>query len=151
MTQLTSETMCELLNNEHKHSAYVTSYRLEKETKKQLDSFDLIIVGSSIVSGRWKSGIKRFLKKYCKNRKTAVFVTAGGTLNRAEKDGRTKEDAFEKAKENYIQPVIEKYGLKPIKIGVFGGQYKKRDKIKYNNWSKEDITIWVNELVQIKF
>ena len=147
MTKLTSETIYELISGLG-HTAIVSGYRLEREIKKQLDDFDLLVVGSSIVSGRWKSGVKRFLKKYCKNRKVAVFVTAGGTLNRAEKDGRTKEDAFEKANQNYIEPVIQKYGIQPIKVGVFGGQYKRGSKIKYNNWSKEDIIVWIDDLLK---
>ena len=65
------------------------------------------------------------MKKYCINKKSAVFVTADGTINRAIKERRTKEDAFERAMQNYIQPIISKSGIKPMQIGVFGGQYKR--------------------------
>ncbi len=146
MTRLTAETMAARLRDNYSHSVTVTTYKLEKSLCKQINEFDLLIVGSSIVSGMWKSGVKRFLKKYARNKRVALFVSAGGTLNRALKDGRPQSEGVATAIQRYIQPVVEKYGLEPIKLGAFGGQSGKGDKIKYSNWSKEDIILWVDEL-----
>ena len=145
MTRLTAETMGEWLQKENKNSVIITDYKISKKIRKQINSFDLIIAGSFIVSSRWKGGVKRFLKKYGKDKKLALFVTAGGTLYHANERGQTKEEAIERAKQKYILPVVEKYGLKPTKLGVFGGQYKKRKKVKYNNWNKDDIITWIKE------
>jgi menaquinone-dependent protoporphyrinogen IX oxidase len=150
MTKLTVDTISEELETKYNFEITVSENRLNRDLKKVVDEFDLIIAGSSIVSGFWRSGVKRFLKKYCSNnKKVAIFVTAGGTLYYAKDKGLTKEEAIEKAKEKYILPLIKKYKLTPVLLGVFGGQYKKKNKVRYNNWDKDDILKWTDELVQV--
>lgn len=147
MTKLTADTISEELNANYEFEIITSENKLKRDYKKEVENFDLVIVGSSIVSGFWKSGVKRFLKKYGqKNKHIAIFVTAGGTLYHAKDKGLTKEEAIEKAKERYIQPLIIKYKLSPIKLGVFGGRYKKKEKVKYNNWDQEDIIQWTKDL-----
>jgi menaquinone-dependent protoporphyrinogen IX oxidase len=150
MTKLTADTIGEELKTSYNFEITASENRLSRDLKKAVNDFDLIVAGSSIVSGFWKSGVKRFLKKYCSNnKKVAIFITAGGTLYYAKDKGLSKEEAIEKAKEKYIFPLIKKYKLTPILLGVFGGQYKKKNKVKFNNWDKDDILKWTKELAQL--
>lgn len=125
----------------------LSDYKLTKDIKRSIPDYDLVIAGSSIVSGRWKSGVKKFLGKYRGQFKhLAIFVTAGGTMNTVSKGQRTKEEAVETAIERYIEPVKKKFDLTPLAEGVFGGQYGKEPKVRYNNWNKEDILHWAEQL-----
>ncbi len=148
-TRLTAETMSRLLTEKYGHSVVVSSYKLDQSVKKSLDDFDYFIVGTSIVAGMWKSGVKRFLKKYAAGKRLAVFVTAGGTLEMANSGKKSKAEAIDSAIQRYIQPKMLKFNLKPEKTGAFGGQYGEGKQMKFNNWSREDIEIWIDELSKL--
>ena len=115
---------------------------------KELNTYDLVVVGSSIVAGMWKSGAKAFLKKYGgKIKNLYLFVTAAGCLNAVESKEISKEEAVKSATERYINPLTEKYGLTVGASAVLGGQFGKGDKIKYNNWNEQDIRAFAENLV----
>ena len=145
-TRLTAETMGRLLIGKYGHSVTVSSYKLDRQLKNTIDDFDFVIAGTSITAGMWKSGVKRFLKKYAKGKRLAVFVSAGGTLEMVNAGKLSKTEAVARAVHKYIQPKMEKYGLRPEKVGAFGGQYGEGEKMKFNNWSREDIEKWIDEL-----
>ena len=140
MTKKTVENLGHILEGQYNHKVEISNYKISKKVKAEIVNYDLIIVGSSIVVGLWKSGAKKFLKKYRANFKNvAIFVTAAGTLERAKEEGKSKEEGVSTAKSKYIEPVKTKYQIHTLMDGVFGGQYGKEQKIRFNNWNLEDI------------
>ena len=147
MTEKTADNLGLVLKDQYKHNVVVSNYKLSKELKTEIMNYDLIIVGSSIVAGRWKSGVKRFLKKYrTEFKNVAIFVTAAGTLERAKENGESREEGISTAKSKYIEPVKSKYQINTIIDGVFGGQYGKEPKVRFNNWNLDDIRDWAEEI-----
>jgi menaquinone-dependent protoporphyrinogen oxidase len=81
-----------------------------------LSSYDLFIVGSGIRADKWTKETMSFLEENAellRAKKTALFVSC-------QMADREKE-ARDKAKTLYLEKVAEKYGLKPISLGFFGG------------------------------
>ncbi len=149
-TRRTAEYLGEVLRDRFNHRAVVSDYKLDKGLKKKIKDFDLVIAGSSIVSGMWKPGVKSFLRKYKNDfQKLAIFVTAASTLQRAIDNGQSIADGRALAREKYIEPVKQKFQLVVIAETVFGGQKGKEHKIKFNNWNKDDIAEWANEMNEL--
>lgn len=108
---------------------------------------NIIIIGSSIVSDRWKSRILSFMKKdIFENKQIAIYVTAGGTLNKVNKYGITKEAAISEATEKYKDKYKKKLKFSPISKGAFGGRVISRSAEEYNSWNRDDIMNWVIDL-----
>ena len=81
----------------------------------QVDSYDLIVIGSGISGGKWTKEAESFLKRNAdmlRVKKTALFVSCGMVL---------RESGQDKAKDDYLVKVSNKYGLTPIGSGFFGG------------------------------
>lgn len=81
----------------------------------QVDSYDLVIVGSGISGGKWTKGANGFLKRNAvmlRDKKTAFFVSCGMVI---------RESGQDKAKRDYLVKVSHKYGLTSIGYGFFGG------------------------------
>ena len=81
----------------------------------QVDPYDLIIVGSGISGGKWTKEAESFLKRNAdmlRVKKTALFVSCGMVL---------RERGYDRAKEDYLSKVSNKYSLMPIGSGFFGG------------------------------
>jgi len=81
----------------------------------QVDPYDLIIVGSGISGGKWTKDAEDFLQRNAarlKVKKAALFVSCGMV---------ERESGQDKAKEDYLVKVSNKYGLTPIGYGFFGG------------------------------
>ena len=115
---------------------------------KDIQDYDLVIVGSSIMASLWTWGVKRFLKKYGgKSKKLYVFATAAGLLYSKVNEGKTKEEAIDEAVKKYIEPLKMKFNLRIDGATAFGGQMGKGEKIKLNNWEEKDIINWANTLV----
>lgn len=149
-TAETAAVIAEVLSKEFLHEVTLCESIRIREYKKQLDQFDLLIIGSSIVSGRWKGGVLRFTKKkLLQGRKVALFVTAGGTMNLVTKGTISKEEAITQAIERYIDRYEGKFHFKPIGKGVFGGKVIRKEVERYNNWNREDISAWSRELGKI--
>jgi menaquinone-dependent protoporphyrinogen oxidase len=86
-----------------------------KNKTKEIETYNLIIIGSSISMGKWTKETKTFLKKNAskmKNKKTALFVSCGLIL---------RQGGLEKAREDYLRKVADKYSLNPVSFGAFGG------------------------------
>jgi menaquinone-dependent protoporphyrinogen IX oxidase len=62
-TENTAKVIAETLLLRHKHHVEIVNIKSMKKFKNALNDFDNIIVGSSIVSGKWVSRSLRFLKK----------------------------------------------------------------------------------------
>ncbi len=87
---------------------------------KDIEPFDLVIVGSGIQIHRWTGEPEDFLKKFQKqlaNKKVALFVCCGSATD------KEKPEAAETARRKYLEEKAAKYNLKPIALGLFGGIY----------------------------
>ena len=146
-TTETVHIIADVLRDKYSQTVEIADSKQIKYYKKRLNEFDNIIIGSSIVSGWWKSSVLSFAKRNVfEGKKVAVFVTAGGTLNKVAKYGISKEDAIKEAITKYIEKYSKKFRFNPILKGAFGGKVIKRGTIKYNSWNREDIYNWANNL-----
>ena len=149
-TETTAQVIAETLILKHKFDVEITNIKRIKKFKRRLDDFDNLIVGSSIVSGRWKSSVLHFLKKYdFNNQKVALFVTAGGTMNKEKKYGLSREQVRGEAIQNYIDNYLDKFSFTPVAKTAFGGRVVRSHKEKYNSWRREDIEGWAIQLGKI--
>lgn len=146
-TKLSSEVIKDILESRSENEVTITDFKKFKKIGEPIENYDLCIVGSSIVASFWKFGIKRFLKRNReKFRKLALFVSAGGTLDAADKGKMSKAEAIGKALTKYIYPVKKKYQLLTISDMAFGGRYVNNGKELLNSWKKEDVINWAEEL-----
>jgi menaquinone-dependent protoporphyrinogen IX oxidase len=147
MTMETVSVIAGILRDRFSHIVDISDSNKVRYYKKRINEYDNIIIGSSIVSGRWKSRILSFAKRDIFNNKyVAIFVTAGGTPNIVDKYGIPKESAISEAIENYIEKYSKKFKFDPISKGAFGGRVIKRRVEKYNSWNKQDIIDWTFNL-----
>jgi menaquinone-dependent protoporphyrinogen IX oxidase len=82
-----------------------------------VQSNDLVVVGSGIRADEWTQETLTFIEKNAealRGKKTALFVSC----SMAE---RKEPDVRELARETYLPKVAERFGLKPISYGFFGG------------------------------
>lgn len=85
--------------------AKVDTVDLRKEGfKDSLESYDLVVVGSSVAMFMWIGKVKRFLKK-CRKAgvKTVVYITCGTVI---------ENEAM--AREKFLDKVVSKVGLEPV-------------------------------------
>ena len=106
-----AETIGETLN----HCGYVVDVVDAKKSQPEIDPYDLVIVGSGISMGKWTKEVMSFLEKNAtglESKKTACFVSCGMVL---------RQQGREKALQDYLVKIAEKYCLSPVSYGVFGG------------------------------
>ena len=146
-TEKTAQVIAETIILKLGHQVEIHNIRKKRRFRHRLHEFDNIIIGSSIVSGRWKSCVLRLLKsRDLESRKVAVFVTAGGTMNKTVKYGLTKKEARDEAVRNYIDKYLDRFHFTPVAKTAFGGLVIRRGVEKYNSWSREDIESWAISL-----
>ena len=88
-----------------------------KKNPKKIEPYDLFIIGSGMRADKWTKETLVFLKKthnIYKNKKTALFVSC-------QMADREEPEIRDKAKKQYLQDTAERYALKPIACGFFGG------------------------------
>ncbi|MHA2395049.1 MAG: flavodoxin domain-containing protein [Promethearchaeota archaeon] len=94
------------------------------KTIPDVADFDYVIVGSSILAGRWNKKALQFIEKnkdVLAGKNVAYFVSCGDAF-----DPSKRKEAYE----NYLVKVDNKYpSIKPISMGLFGGVYNPE---KYN-------------------
>lgn len=79
--------------------------------------YDLVVVGSGVRADQWTKETLNFLEKNAaalRGKKTALFVSCSMA-------DRTEKDVREKARETYLIKVAERFELKPMAYGFFGG------------------------------
>jgi menaquinone-dependent protoporphyrinogen IX oxidase len=146
-TENTVNVLAETLILKYHHQVEVMNVKYSKSVKRRLNDFDAFIVGSSIKSGRWVSSALRFLKRHTfAGKPVAIFVTAGGTLNKEKKYGMKKEEVIAEAISKYIDLYLPKFRFDPISKMAFGGRVVRSGKEKYNSWNRGDIEAWAIEL-----
>ena len=97
---------------------------LKDEEVKDIQEYELIIVGSGIQIGKWTNEPEKFLSKFQQElarKKLALFVCCGGATPLSEGEQKIKES--QDAKTKYLEEKASKYSLKPIALGLFGGVY----------------------------
>ena len=88
-----------------------------RDNLASIADYDLVVVGSGIRADEWTKETLAFLAKNSetlREKKTALFVSC----SMAE---RTECDAKQNARETYLQRVADRFGLKPVSLGFFGG------------------------------
>ena len=88
-----------------------------RQSPKNIESFDLVIVGSGVKADKWTKEAINFLEKntlVLRTKKVALFVSC-------QMADRTEKEVREKAKMTYLEKVAEQFGLKPVSLGFFGG------------------------------
>ena len=104
------------------HDIEVDLINLDKEKVMDLD-YEIIVIGSGIKVGKWTKESLKFLEKNAamiKQKKHAMFVTSGLARDKSKQEEYT---------EQYLSQVAEKYGLDPVRVGLFVGSF---DMKKYN-------------------
>lgn len=145
-TEKTVNVIAEILKEKYSHTVEI--FEAKKIKKQKLDGYDYnnIIVGSSIVAGRWTKHTKNVLKRNdFTGKKLIIYVSAGGTFRRGYENGLTREEIVENARTTYIDKVIQENSLNPYTTTAFGGIMIFFGKEKYRNWNREEIVNWVNE------
>jgi menaquinone-dependent protoporphyrinogen IX oxidase len=112
-----------------------------KKAKPDIRKYEIIIVGAgvkiSLVYGKWKSILK---KKELADKKLAMFLTSGTAIEEPDK-----------AINKYVQPIIDKYKLKPIAVGSFPGKVPEKfaEKDIHKNAVKSELaSAWAEKLAQ---
>jgi menaquinone-dependent protoporphyrinogen IX oxidase len=77
---------------------------------KDLKTYNLVVAGNSVAMFMWTRQVKGFLKK-CKKRgiSPAVYINCGMAI-----------DKPEEAKTRFFDKLIDKIGIKPAAVGIFG-------------------------------
>ncbi|MCW4055014.1 MAG: flavodoxin domain-containing protein [Candidatus Bathyarchaeota archaeon] len=120
-TARTSEIIAETCSKE---GLDVKVVNLKEDTVKDINEYELVIVGSGIQINKWTGEPEKFLKKFQKEltkKSPAPFVCCG---NAEPIDDRTdKTESIEKARKKYLEEKAVEYNLQPIALGLFGGIY----------------------------
>lgn len=149
-TSHTAETIAFNLSLNYNIKVDKINVRDYRNKTTNLNDYDAVIIGSSIVSDRWVKKCLKILKKLpAEECKLFIYVTAGATMNKVREHGLEKSEAIREGVEKYIDRYTAKYNLKPDSKMVFGSRTIKRGKLKYDNWNKDDIKKWANEIGQI--
>lgn len=108
-----AENIGEILRN---RGATVEVVNLKKEKVKNLEKFDVVIIGSGIQMGKWTKEPLKFLKKNretLSRKKIALYVSC---MSAAEQEKCTQ------ARIDYLDTVIASFPeIEPVSMGLFGG------------------------------
>jgi len=88
-----------------------------KQSPKNIEGYQLCIVGSGIRADKWTKETLNFLGKNAdalKKKETALFVSC-------QMADRPEKEICEKAKNQYLKQIAQLYGLQPVSYGFFGG------------------------------
>lgn len=146
-TENTVRVIAETLVLKNKHHVEITNISNIRKFRKRFGEFNNLIIGSSIVSDRWKPSVLRFLKRYSfQDQKIALFVTAGGTMNKEKKYGYSREQARKEAIQKYIDKYLFEFDFSPVDKTAFGGMVIRSGKEKFNSWNRDEIESWAIQL-----
>jgi menaquinone-dependent protoporphyrinogen oxidase len=108
-----AEKIGEVLGN---RGATVKIANLKKNKVKDLEPFDLIVIGSGIQMGKWTKEPLKFLKKNretLSRKKVALFVSCMSAA---------KPDTCDQARRDYLDNVAAEFpDIVPFSMGLFGG------------------------------
>ncbi len=113
-TEKVAETIADVLRSSG-HTVDVADLR--RKSVLELDDYDMVVVGSSIIVGGWSKGSKRFLEENCealRRKRVSMFVCCSQSYLRPEE----RDDQMR----NFLTNVAQTHGLKPESLGLFGGE-----------------------------
>lgn len=150
-----------ILGNELKenHRCSIRIMDAKNVSDDDLSWADRLVIGTSIVMGRWKRSCKRLVKQAGKESKpTAIYVYAAVTLSEKIPDEKPKKKHNKKSLdrvgyevEECIDPVCGKCHLNPIAKTAFGGRLSFFGHDIINNHTEAPIKAWANHLSKIPF
>lgn len=151
-TARSAQVLGEELSKTYRHEVLVLN--AGKVTKDDLDWAEQVVIGSSVVQGHWKRSSKRLLKLADKKSKPiAIFVSAAVSLSEkipAEKlsndSGGEIIDRVQYAIEHFIDPICDKYGVKPFAKIAFGGKLSVFGFMIIDNQSDSPIQEWAKKI-----
>jgi menaquinone-dependent protoporphyrinogen IX oxidase len=117
----TADTSENIAKDLHAEGFEVKVVNAKKEKIKDISEFELVIVGSGMQMFRWTGEAEGFLKKFKNDlgkKKLAVFVSSA-VKSTYEREG--KKDELKKIWKDYLQDKVDKVGLHPISMAMFGG------------------------------
>jgi menaquinone-dependent protoporphyrinogen oxidase len=120
-TAMTSEEIADVFRQE---GLDVRVVNLKDEKVKDINDYELVVVGSGIRIGKWTKEPQKFLKKHHKDlakKKVALFVCCGAARP-LDEEGKDKTK-MQEAKTKYLDEKAAKYNLQPVALGFFGGVY----------------------------
>jgi menaquinone-dependent protoporphyrinogen oxidase len=120
-TEMTAKEIADAFRQE---GLDVKVVNLKEDKVKDINEYDLVVVGSGIQIGKWTKEPEKFLKEYQKElskKKVALFVCCGAARPLTEEDNKPEET--EKSKQKYLDEKAAKYNLQPVALGFFGGVY----------------------------
>ncbi|MBD3189478.1 MAG: hypothetical protein GF308_02490 [Candidatus Heimdallarchaeota archaeon] len=117
----------------------------ENEKDIDLDTYQVVIIGSGIRMGKWYRRARKFLQKNdFSGKKTFVYVCSMGIIDAQEKN---KQREYQQKRKQYLQDVLEKNPtVKPLSTVVFGGRKKPKKEQKRENWKPEPVEKWAEEI-----
>ncbi len=100
-----------------KEESYSVDVIDAKHSPKNIESYDLVIIGSGIRADKWTKESLGFMEKnasYLRTKKTALFVSC-------QMADRVEPEVRDKAQKQYLEKTAAQYELKPVAYGFFGG------------------------------
>ena len=91
---------------------------LDERKVQDLAPYDLVVVGSAIIIGKWTKGARAFLEQNqagLRGKRLAMFACCGDVLAEA-------KERREGAKARYLDQVVMENGLTPSNTALFGGE-----------------------------
>jgi menaquinone-dependent protoporphyrinogen oxidase len=113
----TSEEIAKILTEE---GFTVKVVNVKEEKIRDIQEYDLVVVGSGLQMGKWTGEAEDFLRRFhdvLLQRKHAIFVSSMKTVS--EREGKTEDVTA--ARKTTLEDIVEKHGLQPIALGFFGG------------------------------
>lgn len=91
---------------------------LRSPYKGSLEGYDLIILGSGIIAGRWMKGARKFLTSYSdmlKSKRLALFICGSEPYFETERSDELRK--------RYLEDIAAEHGLQPESTIMFGGVF----------------------------
>jgi menaquinone-dependent protoporphyrinogen IX oxidase len=143
----TAREIARVLKESFGHQVDVMDVKETRVREDRLKTYDNVVVGSSIMAGRWKPRALRLLKRNdFSDINLALFVSAGGTMEKAAEGKCTTEEARSQAITNYIDKKTARLGLPMCERAAFGGRMIVAGKEQFNNWNRDEIVAWAEQL-----
>ncbi len=96
----------------------VDVYNLKKPFDGTLEGYDLIILGSGIIAGRWIRGARKFLASHHKtldSKRLALFICGSEPYFEPHRNDELRK--------RYLEDIATEHGLQPESMAMFGGVF----------------------------
>lgn len=134
------------------HDVVLSDVRRLPSDVRAVSGFDAVIIGSSIVMGRWVGRARRFARRaLASGTPTALWVTAAGVLQGGAGSDTPppRDEAVQRACNLFIAPLLSSRsgtGV-PLAMTAFGGIMKMYGRVVIDNWEREPIEEWTTALL----